>query len=79
MTVNIFGQKYTLKGHGSQEHIEQVAQYVDLKMNDLSEKNPSLDLNKTAVLTAINIADEYFKLQEEYDELLKLLEEHTNK
>ncbi|OEF95618.1 cell division protein ZapA [Desulfuribacillus alkaliarsenatis] len=74
ITIEIFGQHYTLKGTASSNHMRLVAGYVDDKMNQLSESNPRLDGRKVAVLTAVNIADEYFRLKEEYDELLKLIE-----
>ncbi|EGL82438.1 protein of unknown function DUF710 [Caldalkalibacillus thermarum TA2.A1] len=77
VTVEIFGQKYTLKGEASEDYIREVAQFVDEKMRELSAKNPSLDTTKTAVLTAVNLADEYFKLQQEYEDLIKLIEAET--
>ncbi|MDQ0339864.1 cell division protein ZapA [Caldalkalibacillus uzonensis] len=77
VTVEIFGQKYTLKGEASEAYMKEVAHYVDEKMRELSAKNPSLDTTKTAVLTAVNLADEYFKLQQEYEDLIKLIEAET--
>jgi cell division protein ZapA len=77
VTVKIFGQNYRLMGNVSTDHIEKVAQFVDQKMGEVAEKNPSLDTAKISVLSAINITDEYFKLQREYEEVLKLLDEQT--
>ncbi|MBP8819032.1 MAG: cell division protein ZapA, partial [Syntrophomonadaceae bacterium] len=39
------------------------------------QRNPNLSSTKVAVLTALNLADELNKLQEDYDELVKNLEE----
>lgn len=75
--VELMGQTYTLKGETSEQHIIEVARLVDDKMRTLSAKNPSLDLTKTAVLAAINLADEYLRLKQEYEDLLKLLEAET--
>lgn len=52
-----------------------VAGYVDDKMRKIASANPRLDTNKLAVLAALNMADEYFRLRLEYEELIKLLEE----
>jgi cell division protein ZapA len=52
-----------------------VAGYVDDKMRQISAANPRLDTNKLAVLAALNMADEYFRLRMEYEELIKLLEQ----
>lgn len=76
ITIEIFGQHYTLKGTASSNHIRLVAGYVDDKMSQLAESNPRLDGRKVAVLTAVNIADEYFRLKEEYEELLRIIEKH---
>jgi cell division protein ZapA len=75
--VEIYGHQYTLKGDVPEDYIIEVARLVDEKMKALAAKNPSLDMTKTAVLTAVNLADEYFKLKQEYDDLLKLIEVET--
>ncbi|WP_202078249.1 cell division protein ZapA [Caldalkalibacillus salinus] len=77
ISVKIHGQRYKLKGEESPEYLQSIAHYVDMKMNDIEEKNPSLDVAKVAVLSAVNIADEYHKLKKEYDELLKWKENQT--
>jgi cell division protein ZapA len=73
VTVDIYGQQYTIVGTESSSHIRLVASIVDDKMREISEKNPTLDINKLAVLTAINIVHDYIKLKEEYDRLLQKL------
>jgi cell division protein ZapA len=77
VTVQIFGQNYRLMGEVSADHLEKVAQFVDQKMREVADKNRSLDTAKISVLSAINIADEYFKLQRDYEEVLKLIDERT--
>jgi cell division protein ZapA len=74
VVVEIYGQYYTMKGESSSSHMRMVAGYVDDKMRKIASANPRLDTNKLAVLAALNMADEYFKLRQEYEELIKLLE-----
>lgn len=73
VTVEIYGQQYTIVGTESSSHIRLVASIVDDKMREISEKNPTLDISKLAVLTAINIVHDYVKLKEKYDRLLQKL------
>lgn len=73
--VRIFNDEYTIKGNADPRYIEKVAAYVDLKMKHFALKDPTLSPKKIAVLAAVNITDELFKLQEDYDELIKLLDE----
>ena len=75
LTVEIYGQQYRLSGRASIAQMRMVAGFVDDKMNEIAQGNKRLDTSKIAVLTAVNIADEYLKLRQEYEELLKLLHE----
>lgn len=69
------GQEYRIKGTEPEGYIVQLAAYVDKKLHQMIQKNPQLPLSKAAVLAAINIADEYQKLQEDYEALVQLIEE----
>lgn len=74
LQITIFGQQYTIVGNASSSYIRMVAGHVDEKMKQIAELNPRLDTTKIAVLTAVNIADEFFKLKQDYEELLKILD-----
>jgi len=75
VTVEIFGEDYVVKGDESPEYIQMLASYVDRRMKMVQKRNASLSTTRIAVLTALNLADELNKLQEDYDELVKKLEE----
>jgi cell division protein ZapA len=66
-TVDIFGQQYTIVGTESTSHMRLVASIVDDKMREISAKNPHLDINKLAVLTAVNVVHDFLKLKDEYE------------
>lgn len=74
-SVDIYGQHYKIVGEESKSHIRHVASIVDDKMREISEKNPQLDINKLAVLTAVNVVHDYLKLKEEYEKLRAQLRE----
>ncbi|RFU70706.1 cell division protein ZapA [Peribacillus saganii] len=69
ITVDIFGQQYTIVGTESSSHIRLVASMVDDKMREISSKNPSLDTGKLAVLTAVNTVHDYIKLKDQINQL----------
>ncbi|RFU65942.1 cell division protein ZapA [Peribacillus glennii] len=69
ITVDIYGQQYTIMGAESSSHIRLVASMVDDKMREISSKNPQLDTSKLAVLTAVNAVHDYLKLKDEMDQL----------
>lgn len=62
-------------GTESREHVELIAKLVDDKMKEINSSNRHLDSTMLAVLTAVNTMNEYVKLKEEFDELLKMIEE----
>ncbi|VFU11458.1 Cell division protein ZapA [anaerobic digester metagenome] len=72
--VEIYGEYYVIKGDNSPERIIMLAQYVNRIMKQLAGRNPRLGRTQTAVLAALNIAEELMKLQDEQDSILKLLE-----
>lgn len=75
INVEIRHRQYTIVGTESKEHVQLVADLVNEKMSEIHEANKQLDTSKLAVLTAINTMNDYIKLQEEFDELMTLIEE----
>lgn len=78
VVVTIFGEEYVVRGTEDPQYIEMLAAYVDRKMQAIAQRNPNLPAAKVAVLAALNLADEQSKLQEDYDALVKTLEEARN-
>lgn len=76
-TVTICGRDYTMVGLESEEHMKRVAAYVDRKMEELLFAT-RLPQPMVAVLTAMNIADDLIKAQDENTRLRKeLLKQST--
>lgn len=71
-TVRIGGRDYTISGTDSEEHIKRVAVYVDRRMEELVYAT-RLPQPMVAVLTAMNIADDLMKAQDENTRLRKQL------
>ncbi|WP_227936650.1 cell division protein ZapA [Alkalihalobacillus deserti] len=69
ITVSIYGQQYTVVGEEPPAHVKEVAQTVDQKMREIKKRNPYLDTTRLAVLTAVNIVDDYIKLTKENERL----------
>lgn len=71
-TVSIYGQQYTIVGKENEEHVREIAMLVDHKMKELKNNNPYLDSTKLAVLTALNIGNDYLNLLNELDKFNEL-------
>lgn len=72
--VNIMSKDYTLKSDDSVEHMENVSEFVKQKIADIKSNNRRLNSITLAVLSALNITDEYFKILEYNKELEKRVE-----
>ena len=70
--VVIYGASYAIRGESlDEEYVRRVASRVDQRMRELARRSPQLDVTRLAVLTALNLADELTRLQEQYRDLLE--------
>jgi len=70
--VKIYGQEYAIVSDNDREHIQRVSNLVDDKMKEISAKNKKLSTAMVAVLTALNMAEEFFGEKEKATELEKI-------
>jgi cell division protein ZapA len=61
--VEIYDQSYNVSAGGSEEYLRELAAHVDSKMREVAEATRTVDSLKVAVLAALNIADECFRLR----------------
>jgi cell division protein ZapA len=73
--VEIYDQSYNLRG-SDEEHIRQLAEYVDRKMRSVAEHTSTVDSLRVAVLAALNIADELLLMRSKYENVAN---EYTNR
>ncbi len=78
VNVRIAGKDYTLVGVESEEYMQKISLYIDKKMNEIMKVNTRLSTSMAAVLTAINIADDYYKCHESEKHLQKELNDLTS-
>ena len=69
VNVKIYGQDYLISGDKEREEIEKVAEYVDNKMHLIARVTDKRGTGTIAVLTAVNITDEYFDAMDEIERL----------
>lgn len=77
ITVTIYDQQYTIIGEDDPAHIRYVADEVDARIKAVARHSSGLDTTRKTVLAAVNIMDDYIKLQEEHDQLKQRLFEGT--
>ena len=62
--VSIYGNDYSIIGDAEPEYILKLAEYIHNKMKEIGKTISSGNTAQIAILAALNIADEYFQLQE---------------
>jgi cell division protein ZapA len=87
ISVNILGRTYDVEvASGDELFIFSLAEYVEQKLIEAQRDTGIVDTSKLAILAALNIADELFRLRNskenvsgvmdrKTDELIKVLEE----
>ena len=63
--VQIFGQSYNVGGDLDEAYVQQLARYVDERMNAVAAATQTVDSVKVAVLAALAIADELHSLRQQ--------------
>lgn len=75
VTVNVGGENYTIMGDSPPERVLKVAALFDEKLRLTERSYPSLSPSKAAVLTGLNLMDEYLRVQEDYQQLLTMVKQ----
>lgn len=62
--IEIYGQRYALKGDADEQYLKRLAGFVDEQMRALARGMKTATPTKLAVLTAINIAHQLFSAEQ---------------
>lgn len=65
--VTILGQKFVVRSDSDDTYVQKVASFVDQKMNDILQKTKSVSNLNVAILSAMNIADEFYRYRDKKD------------
>jgi cell division protein ZapA len=69
--IKVFGQTYTVKTDAEEDYIQEVARYVNEKVDEVLKKTKSVSTLNVAILTALNIADDLLREKEKKKALLR--------
>ena len=77
--IKIMDKEYVVRGSDNWDQIIEAAAYVDSKIKEISDSGKGLTDDKIAVLTALDIAGDYFQLSEEKKDLLTEIERRSQR
>lgn len=72
--VEIFGQKYSIKGKDDPAYMREIAAFIDAKMKEIQKGTGTVDPHRVAILAALTITDELYRLREQYGKMEKTAE-----
>ncbi len=72
--IKVFGQTYTVKTDAEEDYIQEVAKYVNEKIQEVLKKTKSVSTLNVAILTALNIADDLLREREKRIALVQEVE-----
>lgn len=77
--VEIYGRTYLIRAKDNKQYIENLARMVHEKMEEVGAATKTVDSVRVAVLTALNLADEYTRASEHYEQQIRRLEAEREK
>lgn len=77
VSVNIAGQKLTLRSDADETYVRTLARHVEQKLTELREQSRNTQTNKLLLLTALQLADEAFEERTKRQTLQKQVKERS--
>ncbi len=75
--IKILGQELTVLSDSGDEHVEKVVKYLSDKLEEIGKATNRTNNLNIAILAALNIADEYIKMQGFKEEMRSQVEKRT--
>ncbi len=75
--VKIRNQEYLVRCEENEQKAHRIAEYVNEKLKEVEQDANGLSEKKAAILAALNIANDYFELLKERDEILGKIGQRT--
>jgi cell division protein ZapA len=77
--VVIYNQTYTLRSDHEPDYVQELADYVDQRMNEIARATMTVDSLRVAILAALQIADELHLSRKEVEETEREITERSAK
>jgi cell division protein ZapA len=77
--VVIYNQTYNLRSDHDPAYIQDLAEYVDRRMNEIARATMTVDSLRVAILAALQIADDFFQARKELSATEEEIAERSSK
>jgi cell division protein ZapA len=76
--IEILGREYFIKSDEGEERVKEIAEYVNRKIKEISDTSKTVSTLNVAILAALNIAEDYFRIMENQKQFEKDIARKTN-
>jgi cell division protein ZapA len=77
--VKILGQRYKVRSDEGEDYIQELASFVNDQIADVQKSSKSVATHNVAILAALNIADDLFKLRDQDAQFQKEVKERIRR
>ena len=77
--VDILGEVYSIKSETGEEYTRQVARHVDEMAREVRRDSGVVDQKKLAILTALAITDQLFRMREGVEKVKQVTEKRAER
>jgi cell division protein ZapA len=76
--IEILGREYFIKSDEGEERVKEIAEYVNRKIKEIGDTSKTVSTLNVAILAALNIAEDYFRIMENQKQFEKDIARKTN-
>lgn len=77
--IRVLGEDISVLSDSGDEHVETVVKYVNDKVKEIQNTTKTINTMHVAILAALNIADEYYKVKEIKENICQQMESRSEK
>jgi cell division protein ZapA len=75
--IKVMGQEFSVLSDRGEEYVDNVVKFLNDKAKDIGSASKDISTLGIAILVALNVADELFRLKEEKEDFYSLLERRS--
>ena len=77
--IRVLGEDISVLSDSGDEYVETVVKYVNDKVKEIQNTTKKINTVHVAILAALNIADEYYKVKEIKEDICQQMESRSEK
>jgi cell division protein ZapA len=75
--LEILGREYTVKSDEGEERVKKIGEYVNQKIQEITEGAKTISTLNATILAALNIANDYFEVLEKQSEFTRTVQDKS--